>query len=121
VQAYNARAVVDSAHQVIVVSEVSNEPSDKEQAKPMVRLVKENTGQQPRQMSADAGYYSKEAVQALTSDGIDVYIPPDKMKHTSTLAQVPRGRIPKGLSVADRMRRKLGTKKGRKSYGLRKE
>jgi hypothetical protein len=75
------------------------------------REARESLGAEARQ----------EAVQALTSDGIDVYIPPDKMKHTSTLAQVPRGRIPKGLSVADRMRRKLGTKKGRKSYGLRKE
>ena len=30
-------------------------------------------------------------------------------------------RIPKGLSIPDRMRRKLRTKKGRKCYGLRKE
>jgi len=120
-QAYNAQAAVDSAHQVIVAADVTNEPSDKGQAKPMMERVRENTGKLPRQMSADAGYYSGEVVQSLTSDGIDVYISPGKMRHSSTMTQSPRGRIPQGLSVADRMRRKLRTKKGRKCYGLRKE
>ncbi len=120
-QAYNAQAAVDSAHQVIVAADLTNEPSDKKQAKPMMELVRENTGKLPEQMSADAGYYSGEVVQCLTSEGIDVYLPPDRMKHSSTMAQSPRGRIPKELSTADRMRRKLRTKKGRKCYGLRKE
>ena len=48
-------------------------------------------------------------------------MPPGKMKHTSTMPQAPRGRIPEGMSTTDRMRRKLRTKKGRKCYGLRKE
>ena len=120
-QAYNAQAAVDSAHQVIVAAELTNQPSDKRQAKPMMEQVKANTGKLPRQMSADAGYFSSEAVQALTSDGIDVYMPPDKTKHRSSLPPAPRGRIPKGLSIPDRMRRKLRTKKGRRCYGLRKE
>ena len=119
-QAYNAQAVVDSAHQVIVAANITDEPSDKRQAKPMMALVKDNTGKLPRQMSADAGYFSGEAVQDLTADGIDVYMPPDKTKHRSQLPPAPRGRIPKGLSVVDRMRRKLRTKKGRRCYGLRK-
>ena len=87
----------------------------------MIEQVRDNTGQLPGQVLADAGYFSGEAVQALTSDGIDVYMPPDKTKHTSTLPPSPRGRIPKGLSLSDRMRRKLRTKKGRRCYGLRKE
>jgi len=120
-QAYNAQAAVDSAHQVIVAAEITNEPSDKRQAKPMIERVKDNTGKLPHQMSADAGYFSSEAVQALVSDGIDVYMPPDKTRHKSTLPLAPRGRIPKGLPLPDRMRRKLRTKKGRQCYGLRKE
>ncbi len=120
-QAYNAQAAVDSAHQIIVAAGITNEPSDKRQAKPMMELVRANTGKLPHQMSADAGYFSTEVVPALTAKGIDVYMPPDKMKHSSTLPQAPRGRIPKGLSIADRMRRKLRTKKGRQCYGLRKE
>jgi len=120
-QAYNAQAAVDSAHQVIVAAEVTDQPSDKGQAMPMTQQVKENTGELPRQMSADAGYFSSVAVKDLTADGVDVYIPPDKMRHAIKMPAAPRGRIPNGLSIVDRMRRKLRTKRGRKRYGLRKE
>ncbi len=120
-QAYNAQAAVDSAHQVIVAAELTNKPSDRGQAEPMMEAVKANTGQLPRQMSADAGYFSSDAVKNLTVWGIDVYMPPDKTHHTSKTAPAPRGRIPKDLSITDRMRRKLRTMKGRRCYGLRKE
>jgi len=120
-QAYNAQAAVDSANQVIVAAEVTIEPSDKRQAKPMIDRVRANTGKLPRQMSADAGYYSAETVQVLTTDGVDVYMPPGKTQHGFKLPPAPRGRIPTELSIPDRMRRKLRTKKGRRCYGLRKE
>jgi len=120
-QAYNAQAAVDSANQVILAAEVTDQPSDKGQAVPMMEQVKGNTGGLPREMSADAGYFSSEAVKDLTAEGIDVYIPPDKMRHAHKLPPAPRGRIPKALSIVDRMRRKLRTKQGRKRYGLRKE
>jgi len=121
VQAYNAQAAVDSTRQVIVAAEVTNKPTDRGQAEPMMEVVKANTGQLPRQMSADAGYFSTDAVKNLTTIGIDVYMPPDKISHRATLPPTPRGRIPKNLSIVDRMRRKLRTKKGRGRYGLRKE
>ncbi len=121
IQAYNAQAAVDSANQVIVAAEVINKPTDRGQAEPMMAMVKDNTGQFPRQMSADAGYFSSESVTNLTVWGIDVYMPPDKIGHRFTLPPAPRGRIPNSLSIVDRMRRKLRTKKGRQCYGLRKE
>jgi transposase len=119
-QAYNAQAAVDSADQVIVAAEVTNNPSDRGQAEPMMKMVQANTGRMPRQMSADAGYFSKTAVENLTKQGIDVYMPPDKMRHGCVTLPAPSGRIPEGISVADRMRRKLRTKKGRRCYALRK-
>ena len=121
IQAYNAQAAVDSAHQVIVAAEVTNKPTDKGQAKPMMDMVKINTGWLPHEMSADAGYFSSDSVKNLTAQGIDVYMPPDKIGHRLTLPPAPRGRIPKSLSVIDRMRRKLRTKRGKERYGLRKE
>ena len=121
IQAYNAQAAVDSANQVIVAAEVTNKTTDRGQAEPMMEVVKANTGQLPHQMSADAGYFSSDTVQNLTDRGIDVYLPPDKMGHRFTLPPAPRGRIPQSLSIADRMRRKLRTRKGRERYGLRKE
>ena len=121
IQAYNAQAAVDSAHQIIVAAETTNQPIDKGQAKPMMEKVKENAGRLPNQMSADTGYFSSETVTALTQMGIDVYMPPNRISHADFRLPSPRGRIPQGLSIADRMRRKLRTKKGRQIYGLRKE
>jgi len=66
IQAYNAQAAVDSAHQIIVAAETTNKPTDRGQAEPMMEKVKENTGRLPRQMSADTGYFSSETVTALT-------------------------------------------------------
>lgn len=120
-QAYNAQAAVDSANQVIVAADVTDQPSDKGQASPMMQQVKENTGRLPREMSADAGYFSSDEVTKLASFGLDVYMPPGKMCHTREMPAAPRGRIPNELSIVDRMRRKLKTKLGRKRYGLRKE
>ena len=121
IQAYNAQAAVDSSHQVIVAAEVTNKPVDRGLSEPMMEIVKVNTGKLPRQMSADAGYFSSDAVNNLAAQGIDVYMPPGRMSHRLTLPPAPRGRIPKNLSVVDRMRRKLRTKKGKERYGLRKE
>ena len=121
IQAYNAQAAVDSANQIIVAAEVTNKPTDRGQAEPMMDIVKVNAGQLPCQMSADAGYFSSDAVSNLTVLGIDVYMPPDKIGHRFTLPPAPRGRIPQCLSIADRMRRKLRTKKGKVCYGLRKD
>ena len=53
--------------------------------------------------------------------GVEPFIPPDKTKHTVHLPPVPRGRIPKALSVVERMRRKLRTRRGKKRYALRME
>jgi transposase/signal recognition particle subunit SEC65 len=121
IQAYNAQAAVDSAHQIIVAAETTNKPTDRGQAEPMMEKVEENTGRLPRQMSADTGYFSGETITALTERGIDVYIPPNKIRHSDFVLASPRGRIPKDLSIVDRMRRKLRTKKGQKCYALRKE
>jgi transposase len=121
IQAYNAQAAVDSAKQIIVAAETNNKPIDKGQAEPMMAKVKENAGRLPNQMSADAGYFSSETVTALTQMGIDVYIPPNRISHADFRLPSPRGRIPKDLSITDRMRRKLKTQKGRQVYGLRKE
>jgi transposase len=118
-QSYNCQAAVDSSHQVIVAANVTNQPSDKAQALPLVREIEANTGSLPKEASADAGYYSAKAIEELYLLGVDPFIPPDKTRHGVVLPPAPRGRIPDHLSPADRMRRKLRTKKGRKRYALR--
>ncbi len=64
-QAYNCQAVVDSAHQVIVAARATNQTSDKQQAAAMMEETIDNVGAVPREVSADAGYYSAKAVGEL--------------------------------------------------------
>ena len=120
-QSYNCQAVVDSAHQVIVATKATNQATDKNQAVAMLEETIGNTGTVPKEVSADAGYYSAKSVDGLSALGVDPFIAPDKTRHGTAVPPAPRGRIPKGLSDRDRMRRKLRTKRGRQRYGLRKE
>ena len=120
-QSYNCQAVVDSAQQVIVAARATNQPSDKQQAVVMVEEAIGNVGTVPREVSADAGYYSAKAVEEFYALGVDPFVAPEKTRHGRVLEPAPRGRIPQGLSVRDRMRRKLRTKRGRERYALRME
>ena len=120
-QSYNCQAVADSECQVIVAAWATNQPSDKGQAVAMVEEAIENTGAVPKELSADAGYYSAKAVDELCALGVDPFIAPERTRHGTRLEPAPRGRIPKGLSARDRMRRKLRTNRGRERYARRME
>jgi hypothetical protein len=115
VQGYNAQAPVDWTAQV------TSEPNDKGQVEPAVEQIEENLGELAKELSADAGYYSESNVIALQEAGVEAFIPPQKQSHTSKALPPARGRMPKGLSVKDRMLRKLRTRRGRDKYAKRKE
>ena len=121
VQGYNAQAAVDAGAQVIVAAQVTQAANDKEQVEPMLEQIEQNLGQKPKELSADAGYFSERNVKLLEGNSVEALIPPDKRKHTEAEMAAPRGRMPKGLSVMERMRRKLRTKRGRQKYKRRKE
>ena len=97
------------------------QPSDKQQAVSMIEEAIGNVGTVPREVSADAGYYSAKAVDELYDLGVDPFVTPEKTRHGWVPPPAPRGRIPQGLSVRDRMRRKLRTKHRRERYALRME
>lgn len=118
-QAYNAQIAVDEESQVIVAEGVTQESNDKKQLTPMMKKVKENMGELPEAVSADAGYFSETNVTAKSLKAVDLYIPPDRQKHGEK-QPATRGRPPKNLSVADGMRRKLRTKAGQEVYRFRK-
>jgi transposase len=123
IQGYNAQATVDAKHQIIVAADVTDQPNDKNQLIDQIDQAKENTGSYPREASADAGYYSEDNVRYVMQKQIDVYIPPEKIKHSEwrDMKFTFRGRIPCDISIKDLMRRKLRTKYGRKKYKLRQQ
>ena len=118
-QAYNSQAVVDSAQQVIVAVLATNQTSDKQQAAVMMEEAIDNVSAIPREVSADAGYYSARAVDELYALGVDLFVAPEQTRHGRVVPPAPRGRIPSHLSPRDRMRRKLQTRRGRQRYALR--
>ena len=111
-QSYNCQAVVDSAHQVIVAARATNQPSDKQQAVVIVEEAIGNVGTVPREVSADAGYYSDKAVEELYDLGVDPFVAPEKTRHGWVPPPAPRGRIPKGLLPRDRCAASCGRNEG---------
>ena len=96
---YNAQAVVDSAEQIIVAAETTNEANDKQQAVPMAQAALDNLNaagiEQPKAAdgtptpipnTADTGYFSKEAVEELEKMGIDPHIATAALKNTVFVA-----------------------------------
>jgi len=120
IQAYNAQVAVDARRQIIVAADVTNQAADAPHLLPLADAIEQHTGRRPTRLLADAGYFSESNVSAVQAREIEAFIPPDKIKHTHTLPAAPRGRIPQVLSVRDRMRRKVRTKRGRKIYSRRK-
>jgi len=121
-QCGNAQAAVDSKKQIIVACDVTNESNDKQQFEPILEEAQDNVGREKniKAASADSGYYSESNVQYGQDKKIDVYIATGKIKHNAPVLKAPRGRIPKNLTVKEKMARKLRTKKGRETYSKRK-
>lgn len=121
-QCGNAQAAVDSANQIIVACDVTDQSNDKQQFEPMVEQSQANVGEDKKikAASADSGYYSESNVQFAEGKDIDAYITTEKTKHSDPVRNVVRGRPPKDLTVQEKMARKLRTKKGRETYSKRK-
>jgi transposase len=118
-QAYNGQVAVDAGSQVIVACHVTRQANDKQQLVPLVEGIKANTGSVPKQALADSGYFSEANVTYLEGEGVDPFLAVGRQKHGER-PEAPRGRVPKSATVADRMGRKLRTKRGRATYAKRK-
>ena len=123
-QCFNAQAVVDADHQVIIATDLDNCAADSQTFEPMMAQARRNTGCAPKQTLADAGYNSQanlEAAAELTEqDGTEFLIAPGRLGHDEAVEPAPRGRIPKDYTLKQRMARKLRTKAGRADYARRK-
>ncbi len=114
---FNAQTAVDETAHMIVAAEVVNTSSDVHQLPKVLNAVKTHTGQQAKQVLADAGYRSEavmaelskalpqtELVIALGREGKQQTQPADAQRHPHTLA----------------MRAKLQTEQGKAAYRKRK-
>jgi len=121
IQAYNGQLAVDAFRQVIVAADVVQAANDRQQLLPMVETVVDAFREVPAAISADAGYWSEANAEQVESYEINAYVAPEKISHQEWReAKAPRGRIPGHLTIKERMRRKLRTKRGRAQYDKRK-
>jgi transposase len=114
---YKSDIAVSQDH-FIVAQRVSQETTDNQSLQPMVEQVTKNCGQKPETVVADSGFYSNDNVAQLEKDHIDGFIPDSNMA-----AVLNKGGRLKGRAKAPemkRMRAKLRTPEGRRTYGLRK-
>jgi transposase len=123
-QCFNAQAVVDAEHQVIVATDVTDNAADVGSLIPMTEQTIDNTGHAPTQLLADAGYSSEDnldrAADVSAETGTEFFIAPGRAKHHDPAPVAPRGPIPKDATTKQRMARKLKTKRGHTAYARRK-
>jgi len=121
-QEYNVQAVV-TGEQVIVAAELIRDATDAGQLRPMLAAAQANLAvlglPQMQVLLADAGYYSDEQVRCVGGDGPELLIATRSDRYRRQHPSPPRGRIPSGLSLRERMARRLMTKRGRRLYGRR--
>jgi len=119
VQGYNAQIAVDSASQVIVAAEVTQETNDKKQLLPMIALIATNLEQKPEKVSADTGYFSEANVTDESVKDVDLYVATGRDKHGDAV-ETSSDPPPPGASPKESMREKLQTEAGRTVYKMRK-
>jgi transposase len=115
IQGYNAQAVVDDKHQIIVHAEAMGNGQDHDNLKPMVDGAKENLkaigkGEEPLKdviLSADANYHNNNNISRCEDENIDAYIPdPNFRKRDERFKD--QDRFKDGINMPKEMRRGRG-------------
>lgn len=121
-QCFNALAAVAKGSQIILAAYITQACNDNQQLETLVKCLSETVGMLPAVGLSDAGYFSEATVEKLKERFKDTewLISPGRVSYANSESETPKSRIPCGVSTADRMRRKLSTKTGKKAYALRK-
>lgn len=87
--AWNLQLATETAGNVVVGVEVTNQGSDAEQLPGMVEQIRRRLGRVPERMLADGGYTSRRNVEYAHWEGIELYAPwePDAERHRGGLVR----------------------------------
>jgi transposase len=121
-QGYNAQIAVDAEAQIIVAAEVTQQTNDKQQLEPMAKAIVASVGRLADVTSADAGYFSEEAIERVQSMGTELLVPPNRQKHGESCAEPfeSSAPFPDSPSSTERMRQRLRTAVAIALYRMRK-
>jgi transposase/molybdopterin-binding protein len=118
VQAYNAQIAVDAEAQIIVAAAVTQQANDKLQLTVVAQAIVDNVGRLADTTSADAGYFSADAIEKVEALGTRLLVPPHRQKHGAPPDSVAP--LPESPSTLERMRHDLNSETGRALYRMRK-
>lgn len=120
IQGYNGQIAVDGASQVIVAQHVTPASSDAHELVPAIDAIERTLGDKPKQILADAGYWSELNVAEMNARAIDPYIATRRIKHSEPRVPASSEPMAEGLTLKQRMEHKLNTAEGGAVYALRK-
>ncbi len=123
-QAYNAQAGVDTETLLIVTTQVSQAPHDKQELEPALINLKHlpQTLGTVTDLLADNGYFSENNVRLCEENKVASYIAVKRDSHHPPVMerfQEPAS-LPDEANAVDAMKHRLKTKKGRALYAMRK-
>jgi len=95
VQGFNVQAAVDEEAQIIVAVVASQAASDVSQLVPMAQAVQANVGALPKTITADAGYFSADAVESGLFANTKLLVPPPPKAANEAALQM-RDKLKKG-------------------------
>jgi transposase len=125
-QCFNGQVIVDSATQVIVAAELSDQAPDARLLESSLEQLAENLdaidAQRPDRVAllGDAGYFSEHNIVITAEHGLDAHLATGRFKHSEPPAPAPRGPLPTDATAKQRMARKLKKKAGAALYARRK-
>jgi transposase len=124
-QSYNAQAAVDTQTMLVVVANVSQAPNDKREITVVldkISALPEGLGQ-VSSLLADTGYYSAANVVACEAQFIEPMLSMKRESHHIPVLErfAEDTPAPETDDPVAKMAHRLGTKKGRVLYGLRKQ
>jgi hypothetical protein len=124
-QSYNAQAAVDTQTMLVVIPNVSRATNNKREILAVldkVQALPDVLGQVST-LLGDTGYFSAANVHACEAQGIEPMLSMKRESHHIPVLQrfAPDAPAPETDDPVIRMAHRLGTKKGRALYGLRKQ
>jgi transposase len=122
IQGYNGQIAVDVDTQIIVAAQLTNQAADGPHLVAMVEQVEATTKERPREVLADAGYFSDDNVTTLQERKIAVLIPPERVRHQARReCSLPSAPPPEDASVAEWMSYRLKLPEHQQRYRKREQ
>jgi len=125
-QCYNAQALVAAGSLLVIATDVTQAPNDKQQLEPMLGKIADLSSElgNAEALLADNGYFSESNVNACVAAGIAPVIAMGREAHHPTLDERfagPPPSPPKHPTPLEAMDHRLKTPEGKKLYALRKQ